>query len=398
MALSSILLWFLAAHQAGQSASKGSDFAQAWSSVESAIRGRYFARQSRKDEMEALLAKYAPSAKAAKAEAEFSLAVNRMIDDFKDSHFDFFTKEDQGYYAMDGLIRQRNAAEMPHIGAWFRKDPDGYTVQMVLNGTQAEKSDLRKGDLVLAVNGRPFSPISSLGELVGKRAKLKVRRGAAELEKEVEVAKSAVPTLFLDATRDSARIIERDGKKLAYVHLWTMAGEEFRNALHGLVYGRFRDTDGFLLDIRDGFGGRPEGFGDPFFRPETSLEWKFGETAGSKQLFGYQRPLVLIVNEGSRSAKEVFSHIMKRSKRAVLVGSTTAGHVLGTFPQRIGDWAYLEIPMVDVIADGVRLEGKGVAPDIAVPREFDANGKDLFLERAIEVLLGEIAARNHRAA
>jgi len=108
------------------------------------------------------------------------------------------------------------------------------------------------------------------------------------------------------------------------------------------------------------------------------------------QMLGYQKPLVLLINEGSRSAKEVLSYVFKKSRRATLIGSNTAGNVLGTSPMRLNEWAYLEIPMVEVFTDGTRLEGKGVAPDIKVPVETDASGKDLYVESATKFLLGKI--------
>lgn len=371
------------------------NFGETWKSVESSIRSRYYARQSRKAEMEALFARYAEAAKGAKSEAEFSVIVNKMIEDFKDSHFAFLSNDMQGYYNFDSLARGKNAEEMPHIGAWFRKDKDGYTVHMVLNGMPAEKADIRKGDRMVSVDGKPFSPIEAFRNSVGKSVQVVVRRSGKDFVKQVDVVSQRASEMFLEATRNSARIIEQGGKKLAYVHLWTMSpSEDMKNVLPGLVYGRFRDTDGFILDIRDGFGGRPEGYGDPFFRPESRIEWKFGETAGNTELFGYGRPLVVLINEGSRSAKEVFSHIIKRSGRGTLVGRTTAGHVLGTTPQRVGSWAYIEIPIVDVIADGVRIEGKGVSPNIPVAQEFDADGKDQFLAKGVEVVLKEIAAKS----
>jgi carboxyl-terminal processing protease len=111
-----------------------------------------------------------------------------------------------------------------------------------------------------------------------------------------------------------------------------------------------------------------------------------GPKDGYRQLFGYGRPLVVLINGGSRSAKEVLSYIFKKSGRATLVGQKTAGNVLGTFPQAINDWAYLEVPMLDVLADGVRLEGTGVAPDVPVAKEFDATGNDLDLQAALDRL------------
>lgn len=235
------------------------------------------------------------------------------------------------------------------------------------------------------IDNDPFTPVDALATKVGKKATIGTIRNHTPMTAEVEVVQSAGNDFFLDATRASVRTIETGGKKFGYVHLWTMSTEDQKNALAGAVYGRLKDTDGFILDIRDGFGGRPEGYGDPFFRPEVKLSW---ESPGftQQQLFGYQRPLVVIINKGSRSAKEVFAYIMKASHRAILVGEKTGGNVLGTFPSPVGDWAFLEIPMVDVKANGVRLEKNGVAPDVAVAKEFDEAGKDLYLEEAVRQL------------
>ncbi|MCW5942568.1 MAG: PDZ domain-containing protein [Fimbriimonadaceae bacterium] len=361
------------------------DFGKVWDDCARSIRRRYFARESRKDRMESLLGKYGPRAKTAKSRREFADAVNAMIVEFGDSHFALLTPEDQGYALMDNLAG--GSATIPHVGAWFRKGGDGYTVQMVLDGTPAMEAGLRPGDLILTVNGKPFTPVSSLAGLEGESVELSYRRGGETRRAKTRVETQTPLDMFLDATRESARVIERDGKRFGYVHLWTMANDRFRTALHGLIAGKLADTDGFVLDLRDGFGGRPEGFADPFFRPDVQLEWKFAEGApGMKQSFGYGKPLVTIINGGSRSAKEVLAFVLKRSKRATLLGATTAGHVLGTTPYRIADWAFLEIPMVDVIADGVRLEGKGVAPDIVLPIEFGPDGSDLYLERSLALL------------
>ena len=71
-----------------------------------------------------------------------------------------------------------------------------------------------------------------------------------------------------------------------------------------------------------------------------------------------------------------------------MIGTTTAGNVLGTSPARISDWAYLELPMVDVSIDGVRLEKNGVQPDIQVQDGFDKDGKDVVIDRAVKFLTG----------
>jgi carboxyl-terminal processing protease len=152
-----------------------------------------------------------------------------------------------------------------------------------------------------------------------------------------------------------------------------MASRAFRDELAAFLRGDARDTDAFILDIRDGFGGRPEGYME-LFDPDREDS--------------YKQPLVVIVNEGSRSAKEVFAFRIKNAERATLIGSRSAGHVLGTTPFKIREWAYFEIPIVEFKVNGVSLEGRGVEPHIKIDRETGPNGEDLFLARSLEFLGG----------
>lgn len=361
------------------------DFAKAWTEVADGIRSRYYARTTRKDDMERFLSEEAPKAKAAKSDAEFSADVNEMIDKFKDSHFGLFTREDQGYYVMEGLVKgSKNASDIPQVGAFFKPASGGYAIRILFEDGAAQKANLRKGDVVTFVDGQPFSPVDSLREKVGKKVTLAVKRGDLAFTREVEVGHGTMLDAFLDASRASGNKVGLRGR-FGYFHLWTQVNDDFKNALAGVVYGKLKDTDAFILDLRDGFGGRPEGFADPFFRPEVNIEWNFGQMT-QHELFGYGRPLVVLINEGSRSAKEVLAYILQHSKRATLIGSRTAGNVLGTSPIAIGDWAYLEVPLVDVVTNGVRLEHNGVKPDIEVPVEIGPDGDDLVIKRAIDYL------------
>lgn len=370
------------------------DYVSVWQKCETAIRTGYYARQSRKDEIESRFARYDPLMKSVKSHQEFDALMDKMIAEFKDSHFDFLTDQEQGYYMMDGF-RGDSALEMPHIGAWFRKVKDGYQVQMLLEGMPAAAAGMRKGDIVQSVNDQPFSPITSLAPFVGKDVVVKFSRPAPQekampylrMSATVSVRKQKAFEMFLESSRKSVRVIDYEGKKIGYMHLWTMSSDSFRDAVQQAMSGPLANTDAMIFDIRDGFGGRPEGFGDPFFRPDTQIEWKFAENStGMKQQFGYGRPLAVLINEGSRSAKEVFSAIIKKSGRGILVGNTTGGFVLGTGPNRVVDWAYLELPMVDVIVNGERLEGKGVTPDIKLPAEFAPDGSDAHLAAALKAL------------
>lgn len=367
---------------------KADAYTETYAKVSRLIQSMHWDRARRKEAIEQRLAAWKDRAVSAATREAFADTVNRMIAEFGESHFGFFTDATQTYYTLDGLVRQ-DPEPMPHVGAWFVPAQDGYTITMLIEGAEAVRAGLREGDVITKIDGAPFSPIASLRGKEGRSPAFTVRRGDRTFESKMEVKATPGLDLFLEGTRNSARIIEQDSRKIGYVHLWTMANERFRDTLHGLLYGRLRGAEAVVLDLRDGFGGRYEGYGDPFFRPNVDIAQ--GPMSGR---FGFAGvPLVLITNEGTRSAKEVFSEIMKQSGRATLVGRTTAGAVLGTTPLKVEEWAYLLVPIMELSVGGNRIEGKGVTPHIALDREYGSDGTDLFLEKAVSTAVKSLDAR-----
>ncbi|MEM4408883.1 MAG: S41 family peptidase, partial [Candidatus Caldarchaeum sp.] len=296
------------------------DFPRLWARCEQTIRTTYHAREEKKQRMDELLTRFKPLAEAAKNRQEFDQVMDEMTKEFGDSHFEFYTSEEQGYYALDGF-RGSAASKMPHIGAWFKKTEEGYMVQMVLHGMPAEKAGLRKGDIILAINEETFTPITSLRPLVGTQVTIKFKRNQTIHSAQVEVMEQNAFEMFLQATKNSAKIIEQNGKRFGYVHLWTMATLDFRQTMKKFLEETFKDVDGLILDLRDGFGGRPDGY-LPLFAVQdyqTSyqnrmLTWQPRKTTEQTQPNGFKAPLAVIINGGTRSAKEVFAFMIKETK------------------------------------------------------------------------------------
>ena len=366
------------------------DFKQDWQKVKGLISQMYYDKKNRSDEMNKRFDKFEKRAVAAKNQSDFAGIINQMIDEYGDSHFAFVPSDTQFYYTFDGMARGDNAIKMPHIGAWFKISGGKWTVQMVMEGMEAEKMGLRKGDEIVEVDGKLFHPIRSFEGKEGTTVKFSWLHGSEKKTGEAKVSLDIAQDMFMQGMKNSTEIITKDGKRIGYIHLWTQNNAKFRDLLNSTIMTRFLRTDGLIIDNRDGFGGIPNGFGDPLFVPDTTVKFT-GPTVSQEQHMGYGKPVVSIINEGSRSAKEVFSAILKKTKRAQLVGHNTAGHVLGTTPIRVNDWSYIEIPIVNVEVEGVKLEKVGVAPDFLVKDEFDAAGNDLFKAKAIEVLMDTIA-------
>jgi carboxyl-terminal processing protease len=95
---------------------------------------------------------------------------------------------------------------------------------------------------------------------------------------------------------------------------------------------------------------------------------------------------VLLINNGSRSGKELLSFTFKQWGLGPLVGMRTAGAmVAGRIFANENDASLLYLATEDVVmGDGTRLEGNGVAPDINVPFNIPfAQGRDPQKDRAI---------------
>lgn len=359
------------------------DYKQAWTKITHDIEARYYNIKARQSAIDGWIKEAGPEVEAAKTDAQFDAAVEKFIHKFGDSHFDCYTPEEQGYYLFDSLSKGDKAKPMPNCGAYFFPDSNGWLVGFVVNGTTGSDAGIRQGDIIQTANDQPFQPVVSFQGQEGKQVTLKGLRDGKPITFTVTPSDDRPLDQFLEGTRESAKVINVGGLKIGYIHLWTQANPSFAAALQAAVLGSLYNTDAMILDDRSGYGGRPEQYPNPFFLPAVDFKWQ-GSRFGYTQHLGYNKPLVLLTDKYSRSAKEMFSDVMKISGRAVLVGQTTAGNVLGTSPDYIAPWCWLEMPIINVFVDGKRLEGVGVSPNIPVPAGFDAKGNDITLQAGIK--------------
>ena len=97
----------------------------------------------------------------------------------------------------------------------------------------------------------------------------------------------------------------------------------------------------------------------------------------------WRKPLVASIDQGTRSSMEIIVYSLQQAG-VPLIGSTTAGAVLTARSFLLGDQSLMLLAINDVRLDGRRLEGVGVAPDIAVPFDIRyADGADPQFDRAV---------------
>lgn len=100
----------------------------------------------------------------------------------------------------------------------------------------------------------------------------------------------------------------------------------------------------------------------------------------------FQGPLAVLIGPGSMSAAEVLACALRDHGRARLFGGQTSGGVLTARKYPLPDKGTFMLPVADYrTANGLRLEGVGVAPDVAVAetRATIAAGRDAVVDAAV---------------
>jgi carboxyl-terminal processing protease len=278
------------------------------------------------------------------------------------------------------------------IGVFWKQVEAEWFIGGVFVGGPADTAGLKLGDRILAADGQPFSPVEAFAGRAGKTVSLQVQRvpGGSPISVLVTPQSMRPQDALREATADSWRIIEHKGRRIAYIHVWSWATIEFQKVvLEAIAKSNAAAVDGFILDVRDGWGGAHGNYLGIFWRDVPLLESIARD--GKTQVFDQQirKPAVLLVNGGTRSGKETIAYGAKKHGLARLVGERTAGAYTFGRPFCLSDGSLLLLAVSDARVDGERLEGRGVAPDIEVPFDFRyAAGKDTQLARALDVLSG----------
>ncbi len=167
----------------------------------------------------------------------------------------------------------------------------------------------------------------------------------------------------------------------------------------------FRAARGIVLDLR----GNPGGLGAMsmgvagWFAPQADRPLGTMRTRGATINFAvfprpepYNGPLAILVDGCTASTAEIVAGGLKDLKRARIFGERTAGAALPSIFTRLPNDDGFQYAIADYVsADGGRLEGKGVEPDVvaAPTRAALLAGRDLVLEAATAWILSGEQAR-----
>jgi carboxyl-terminal processing protease len=376
----------------------------AFDEVWETVRDRFYDPRLHGLDWQAVRARYRAQAASARSRDETAAVVNAMLAELGASHTRYYTPDDPAYYQLAdifsyalrrrGLERVFPAGEVtyPGIGVFTEVDDRGRTfITGVVEGASAHQAGLLVGDEIISVDDRPFRPVDSFRGKVGGAVALSIRRTSGEAPTAIGVTPSEIHpnAMFLSGLKASARVIAAgNNARIGYVHVWSYAGDRYQAALEDLIGdGPLSDADALIWDLRDGWGGAQPEYLDLFNprAPTMQVTDRNGKTG--KVDVKWRKPVAMLINGGTRSGKEVLAYGFKEYRLGELVGVRTEGAVLAATAFLIGDEGLLLLAVEDVLVDGERLEGVGVAPTIEVPfNPRFAAGSDPQLERVVQIL------------
>lgn len=326
-------------------------------------------------------------------------AVSKMLDALDSSHTYFIRTEQY----REELKSKNGKPSYSGIGASIRKLEDKFFyLEQVFPQGPAEKAGLKRFDKIVEVDGKKAG--NDLREVVqwvrgekGTEVEIVVERNGEGLTCKVERGDIVLP-----ATQ--SEILQVGENSFGYLKLYHF---DFR-MLAG-VYGHLHSLDaakakGMIIDLRGNPGGS-------MFVLDLSLElflkintptYIVKEKNGKADFRHTTKepmtdlPVIILIDEMSGSAAEVFAAVMQENRRAEIVGKNSGGYVSVGNTVELSEGAAMMITISELTtAKGKKLEKKGVAPDVVVELTKDniEKGQDAQLEKAIELLKAKTAKK-----
>ena len=271
------------------------------------------------------------------------------------------------------------------------------TILAPMPDTPAEAAGVKPGDVILEVDGESIRDLN-LFEVVrlirgekGTKVTLLLRHLRSSEPVSIEIVRDIIQL-------ESVSLLMQVGR-IGHLRLSSFTGTTGEELVEALERFERSQGVGLVLDLRNNPGGLVSSVVDVTsqFIGEGLVLYQV-DANGSRRDWGVKSggkaldvPMVVLVNEFSASASEVFAGAITDNGRATIVGATTygKGSVNNLWP--LGDGSGVIFTTARWFTpNGVLIEGEGITPDVVL-EPIDDDDNDVHLDRAIEILKKQIS-------
>ncbi len=267
----------------------------------------------------------------------FSTFINSISEEF-DPHTTYF----------DPSVKKRfdisMAGKLEGIGARLQKKNDYTKVSELISGGPAWKQgELEVGDLIIKVAQGDKAPVDIVGmrlddaiEYIKGKKGTEVRLTLKKVDGTTKVISIIRDVVELEETFVKSSVVEKDGRKFGVINLpkfyIDFDEKNFRNSTTDMAKEIERlkkeNVEGLVLDLRNNGGGSLKTaieISGLFINKGPIVQVKYRDRDADVKKdkdpkIQWDKPLVVLVNELSASASEIFAAAMQDYGRAVIIG------------------------------------------------------------------------------
>ena len=266
------------------------------------------------------------------------------------------------------------SGELMGVGIQLSLDKDSkeLTVVSPIEGTPASEAGVQPKDVIVTIDGKSTKGMSTEDAVKlirgpeGSEVTLGLRRKGAVISVSLTRARIAIHAIDSSLNRSS------DGTQVGYIRLKQFNANSARDMRDAIRRFEKDGVDGYVLDLRFNPGGLLEASVD------IARQWlNKGTIVSTRTREGIRdvrratgsaitdKPVVVLVNEGSASASEILSGALQDNNRAKLVGQKTFGKGLVQSVRGLADGSGITVTIAKYLTPkGTDIHKNGIKPDV----------------------------------
>lgn len=265
--------------------------------------------------------------------------------------------------------------------------------------TPAEKAGIKAGDYIVRINNTQvqgktlMEAVKLMRGPVGTNIELTVRRKGSKKPLTFLIQRKIIEVKSVEAK------ILGNKNNIGYIRLKSFNENSDKQFIKKIKdYEKQNKLIGYIIDLRNNPGGlltQAITITDFFLENGEIVSTKGRQVSETRKFFARSgdgimgKPIIVLINNGSASASEIFAGALKDHKRAIILGENSygKGSVQSVIPLRNGGGIRLTISKY-YLPSGKSISEVGVSPDIIIKEkdEFEFNSdNDNQLKYAIEL-------------
>ena len=267
-----------------------------------------------------------------------------------------------------------------------------------ISDTPAEKAGIKAGDYIVRINKEQvqgktlMEAVKLMRGPVGSSIELTVRRKEVKKSLTFNIKRQIIEVKSVESK------ILGNKKNIGYIKLKSFNENSDKQFIKKIKNYEKQKLIGYIIDLRNNPGGllnQAVSITDFFLEEGEIVSTKGRRISETRKFFARTgdgikgKPIIVLINNGSASASEIFAGALKDHKRAIILGENSygKGSVQSIIPLRNGGGIRLTISKY-YLPSGKSISEVGVSPDIVVEEqnlfEFDTDN-DNQLKYAIKL-------------